>query len=383
MTLQTKRGRTRVLVVYGTRPELIKLAPVIFALRDRPQVFQVVVCNTAQHREMVDQVQEIFGIAPDFDLDLMRPDQRLNELSARAFSELDPVLRRVEPDWVLVQGDTTTVMATTVASFHLGVRIGHVEAGLRTGDLSSPFPEEANRAISDLLSDLLFSPTPRSRDLLLAEGRDPSRVLLTGNTVVDAVNWVAKEIPEELGFNEVLITLHRRENFGQPQRRILAAISRLAKIFPEITWIYPVHPNPRAQQPAYEVLGDVENVKLCAPLSYDQLVRHMKRARLILTDSGGIQEEAPTFGVPVLVAREKTERPEGVEIGAALLVGTNTGTITDLASDLLKDKEAHRQMARAGNPYGDGKAAQRIADILEGRPTTEFTPPSQDRIMKA
>ncbi len=366
--------RQTILVTYGTRPELIKLAPVIFALRSRPEAFEVVVCSTGQHRRMLEQVQNVFGITPDFDLDIMKPDQQLNELSSRVFSKIDGILRQVGPDWVLVQGDTTTVMITTLASFHLGFRVGHVEAGLRTGDFSAPFPEEANRSITDLMADLRFAPTARSRDILLAEGHEPASIFLTGNTVVDAVKWIAQKLPEEPEVDEVLITLHRRESFGEPLSQILAAIKELALRFPETRWVYPVHSNPNVRGPAHEMLGETGNILLCDPLPYDQLVRYMKRSRLVLTDSGGIQEEAPTFGKPILITRDKTERPEGVEIGAARLVGTRSETIIETVSRLLTDREEYSRMARVVSPYGDGLASERIADILGDRDSDELRP---------
>lgn len=356
----------KVLVVYGTRPELIKLAPVVFALRDRPRDFELTVCSTAQHREMVDQMAAVFGIRPDHDLDLMRPNQTLNELATRALSALDATLRSIRPDWVLVQGDTTTVLATALASFHLGIRVAHVEAGLRTGDLAAPFPEEANRCLTDVLADLLFSPTALARRRLLEEGRDPSRVFLTGNTVVDALQWIARSLPDEPSADEVLITVHRRESFGEPLIGIFSALRELAQRFPHIEWIYPVHRNPNVLEPARQQLGRLDNLRLLEPLPYDELIRHLRRARIVLTDSGGIQEEAPTFKKPVLVLRDKTERPEGVEAGISRLVGTDPAVIVEQASRLLEDEAAYRSMSCRSNPYGDGRAAERIASILAG-----------------
>ena len=360
------------MVTYGTRPELIKLAPVVFALREQPETFNVVVCSTGQHREMLDQVQTVFGIAPDIDLGVMAPNQQLNSLSANVMASVDRVLRQVEPDWVLVQGDTTTVMATALAAFHLSLKVGHVEAGLRTGNLTAPFPEEANRRITDVVSDLLFAPTARSRDVLLREGCDPERVFLTGNTVIDALHWLGGRLPEEPLVDEVLITVHRRENFGPPLRRIFMAIKTLARRFPGIQWVYPVHPNPNVLEPAHELLGKLENVRLLDPLPYDRLVSQMRRARIVLTDSGGIQEEAPTFGKPVLVLRETTERPEGVEAGLARLVGTQQDDIVNETTRLLTDESAYRQMSRLANPYGDGRASERIASILAGSRPVPF-----------
>lgn len=355
----------KILVLYGTRPEAIKMAPVVEALRRRADRFAVTVAAAAQHRAMLDQVQELFGLRPDVDLDLMRPDQTPNELAARAFAALDRVLAERAPDWLLVQGDTTTAMVGAFAAFHRRVRVGHVEAGLRTGDLHQPFPEEANRRAVDLLADLLFAPTARARDALLAEGVPPERVHLTGNTVVDALASIAARLEEEgPERHEVLITVHRRESFGAPLGGIFAALRELALAFPTVRFVYPVHPNPQVLEPARRMLSGLPNLELHEPFDYLELVRHLRSARLVLTDSGGIQEEAPSFGKPVLVLREKTERPEGVDAGVAMLVGTDTRRIVAAASRLLTDEDAHRAMASVVNPYGDGHAAERIADIL-------------------
>ena len=370
----------KVLVVYGTRPEAIKMAPVIDALRRRPETFAVRVCTTGQHREMLDQVQDLFGLIPDLDLQLMQPDQTLNGLSAAALSALDRVLASEAPDWLLVQGDTTTAMTAGLAAFHRGVKVGHVEAGLRTGDLRHPFPEEANRRIIDLLADALFAPTGRSRDALLAEGTDSAKIHVVGNTVIDALHALvgqdghAPGEGESPGRPEVLVTVHRRESFGAPIREIFAALRRLAETFPEVGFVYPVHRNPNVRGPAFEILGGLPNLELCEPLDYRELVRRLERCRLVLTDSGGIQEEAPTFGKPVLVLRETTERPEGVEAGVARLVGADRERIFDEAARLLRSDEAWQTMARAVNPYGDGHAAGRIAALLAGEPWEPFEP---------
>ncbi|HEX2645275.1 MAG TPA: UDP-N-acetylglucosamine 2-epimerase (non-hydrolyzing) [Thermoanaerobaculia bacterium] len=370
----------KVLVVYGTRPEAIKMAPVIEALRRRPETFAVRVCTTGQHREMLDQVQDLFGLTPDLDLQLMQPDQTLNGLAAAALSALDRVLAAEAPDWLLVQGDTTTAMTAGLAAFHRGVKVGHVEAGLRTGDLRHPFPEEANRRIIDLLADALFAPTGRSRDALLAEGTDSVKIHVVGNTVIDALHTLAGQnghAPgerESPGRPEVLVTVHRRESFGAPIREIFAALRRLAETFPEVSFVYPVHRNPNVRGPAFEILGGLPNLELCEPLDYRELVRRLERCRLVLTDSGGIQEEAPTFGKPVLVLRETTERPEGVDAGVARLVGADRERIFDEAARLLRSEEDYEAMARAVNPYGDGRAAERIAAILAGEPWEPFEP---------
>jgi UDP-N-acetylglucosamine 2-epimerase (non-hydrolysing) len=363
----------KLLVVVGTRPEAIKMAPVIRRLR-REAGARVVVCATAQHREMLDQVFSLFGIAPEIDLDLMRPDQTPNALAARVLAGLDDVLAREEPDWLLVQGDTTTAMAAALAAFHRRVRVGHVEAGLRTGDFQHPFPEEMNRRVVDLVSEANFVPTRRAVRALETEEVPRERIYLTGNTVVDALQEIASREGEVGEEDLVLITAHRRESFGEPLQRVVRAIGRLAGRFPETRFVHVVHPNPNVRGVVYEN-ARLPNVTLVEPLDYLALVRLMRRARLILTDSGGIQEEAPTFGKPVLVLREKTERPEGVEAGLAKLVGTDEERIVGEAGALLEDGEARRRMSGV-NPYGDGRAAERIASILMGRPFEPFAPPS-------
>lgn len=373
--LAARRNATfmKLLVVVGTRPEAIKMAPVIRRLRKEPAA-RVVVCATAQHREMLDQVFALFGLTPDIDLDLMRPDQTINALAARVLSGLDEVLARESPDWLLVQGDTTTAMASALAAFHRRVRVGHVEAGLRTGDFQHPFPEEMNRRVVDLVSDANFAPTRRAARALEAEEVPAGKIFLTGNTVVDALEEIAGregDVPEE---DLVLITAHRRESFGEPLDRVVRAIGRLAGRFPATRFVHVIHPNPNVKD-VVRRNSTFANVTLVEPLDYLALVRQMRRARLILTDSGGIQEEAPTFGKPVLVLREKTERPEGVEAGLARLVGTDEEKIVAEASALLSDGAARRRMT-GRNPYGDGRAAERIAAILLGRPFEPFGPPA-------
>ena len=363
----------RVLVVVGTRPEAIKLAPVVRRLRAESPLFDVVLATTGQHREMLDQALEVFRLTPDVDLDLMRPDQSPNELAGRAFAALEPVLVRLAPEWLLVQGDTTTAMCAAVAAFHRGVRVGHVEAGLRTGDLQAPFPEEMNRRVADLVSNAFFAPTSRAAAALRAEGVRENQIHLTGNPVVDALLEIAAEegaaVPEDL----VLVTVHRRESFGEPLARVVRAVTRLARAFPRTRFLHVVHPNPNVSA-AVRAHEELPNLELLEPLDYRSLIRLMRRCRLILTDSGGIQEEAPTFGKPVLVLREKTERPEGVDAGLALLVGTDEERIFADASRLLTDRDAYRRMSEGGNPYGDGNAAARIADALAGRAYSAFQP---------
>ena len=365
---------SRVLVAYGTRPEAIKMAPVIWALRDRPDRFEVVVATTAQHREMIDQVEDLLALRPDHDLDLMRPEQELNDLAARAIVGFDDLLRQVRPELLLVQGDTTTAMTGALAAFHRRIAVGHVEAGLRTGDLRHPFPEEANRRVVDVVADALFAPTAAARDALLQEGARADRVHLTGNTVVDALHRMSDQLPVEVAADQVLITIHRRESFGAPLHGILAAIRELASRFPHTRWTYPLHRNPQVRIPARETLGGLANVELLEPLAYDQMVRLLRRVRLVLTDSGGLQEEAPTFAKPVLVLRERTERPEGIAAGVARVVGLDPETIVAETSRLLRDPAAYAAMARAVNPYGDGRAGRRIAAILAGEAYEPFAP---------
>ena len=365
---------TRILVVYGTRPEAIKLGPVVRALRDRPELCAVTVCTTAQHRELTDQVERVLGLTADIDLDLMQPEQALNRLTSRVFAGVDAVLVSSTPDWLIVQGDTTSAMAAALAAFHRGVRVGHVEGGLRTGDLARPFPEEMNRRVVDLVASAHFAPTARARASLLAEGVPAARVFLTGNTAVDAVQAIAAGLPPRAGprNEEVLVTVHRRESFGAPIRGLFGAIADLARLYPSVRWRCPVHPNPEVAAPAREMLTGIENVDLLPPLDYIDLVDHLRRCRLVLTDSGGLQEEAPAFGTPVLVLRETTERPEGVWAGVARLVGVDRARVVAETRRALDSPEAARGPA-AENPYGDGRAAERIASILTGQPWMPFT----------
>jgi len=363
----------RVLSILGTRPEAVKTAPVIERLGRAPGV-ESRVCVTAQHREMLDQVLDLFSIRPDYDLDLMRPDQPLADLSSALFAGLDPVLKEVRPDWVLLQGDTTTVMAASLLAYYHRARVGHIEAGLRTGDKWQPFPEEINRRVAGVVADLHFAPTAWARDNLLREGIPADRILVTGNPVIDALLAVSSRpydwksgplaaIPDDRRI--VLVTAHRRENFGAPLESILTALRILAETYPgEITIVYPVHLNPNVQEPARRMLGDLTNVRLLPPLDYLPMVHLMKRAHLVLTDSGGLQEEAPALGTPVLVLRRVTERPEALEAGTARLVGTDTARIVAEARRLLDDPSSHAAMARAVNPYGDGHAAERIVAAL-------------------
>lgn len=363
----------RVLSIFGTRPEAVKMAPVIRRLAITSDVASVV-CVTAQHRQMLDQVLDLFEIKPDYDLDIMKSDQSLSELTAALFSGLDPVLQRVQPDWVLIQGDTTTVVAAALIAYYHGVRVGHVEAGLRTGDKWQPFPEEINRCVAGVVADLHFAPTTLARDNLLHEGTPPDRILVTGNPVIDALqDIIARPYEIESGplagipwdRRVILVTAHRRENFGQPLENIFSALLRIAKSYSErVHLVYPVHLNPNVYDPAHSMLGGVSNITLLEPLDYLHMVHLMNRAYLVLTDSGGIQEEAPAVGTPVLVLRRVTERREAIEAGTALLVGTDPERIVAETSRLLDDSELHAEMARAVNPFGDGQAAERIVEGL-------------------
>lgn len=362
----------KVISVFGTRPEAVKMAPVVAELRKLPQITSRVLV-TAQHRDMLDQVLQIFDIAPDYDLNVMQDNQTPTDVAAEVLRRIQPILRDEAPDWILVQGDTTTVLAAALAAFYNRVRVGHVEAGLRTHDRHNPFPEEINRVLADHLADLHFAPTETARQALLGEGIAPDRIHVTGNTVIDALQVIvarpsngslASYPPDK---RLVLVTAHRRENFGAPFASMLAALKQIADR-EDVHLIYPVHPNPNVHGPAYETLGAHPHVTLLPPIDYLAFAHLMGRAHLILTDSGGIQEEAPGLGVPVLVMRAVTERPEAVAAGTARLVGTDTAVIVAEAFRLLDDPGAHRAMARAVNPFGDGHAAERIVSILVRTP---------------
>ena len=364
---------SRVLVVLGTRPEAIKLAPVISVLRARRREFEVGLCVTGQHREMLEPVLELFRIVPDHDLQLMMPNQKLSGLTAAVITGTTAILEAQRPDWVIVQGDTTTAFGASLAAFYQRVPVAHVEAGLRTSDIHSPFPEEANRRMTDVVSDLHFAPTERARLNLLHEGADPATVHVTGNTVIDALQHVASRdydvaagplagIPFELRI--VLVTAHRRESFGPGMLSICRALRQLADELTDIQIVYPVHLNPNVRDVVHERLSGHPRISLIPPLDYASLVQLMRRSTLILTDSGGIQEEAPALGKPVLVLRAATERPEAVEAGCARIVGTDSTRIVDEARHLLADAAAYERMAHVVNPFGDGHASERIADLL-------------------
>ncbi len=370
-------ARSKILCVLGTRPEAIKLAPVIAELRRRPDRFETLVCTTGQHREMVDAVLRVFSTRVDHRLDLSGAASTPSRMAAEILVRLEPVLISSRPDCVLVQGDTTTVAAAAWAAFHQRIRVGHVEAGLRTHDRAQPFPEEINRQIASVIADLHFAPTPLARQNLLREGISPERIFVTGNPVIDALQWaaaragsagVADAILSNLSPDTrvVLVTAHRRENHGPALERICTAIRKLAALEGGRTrFVFPVHPNPNVDGPVRQWLSGVSHVDLLPPLDYLPWVALVKRAHLILTDSGGLQEEAPGLGVPVLVLRERTERPEAVEAGTVRLIGTDTDRIVGEATRLLNDPEARARMARASNPFGDGHAAGRIVDALD------------------
>jgi UDP-N-acetylglucosamine 2-epimerase (non-hydrolysing) len=368
-------SRMRVLSVVGTRPEAVKMAPVIRELARRPAAFESRVCVTAQHRQMLDQVLRLFEIRPDHDLDLMREDQSLAQITAAAFTGLDRVFTKESPDWVLVQGDTSTVLVASLAAYYHKIHVGHVEAGLRTHDKYQPFPEEINRRVASVVADRHFAPTELARTNLLNEGIPEGTIRVTGNPVIDALRFVAgKPYDASVGplaglpadRRLVLVTAHRRENFGAPLERICGALKLLAGKFQgDVQIVYPVHMNPNVDRPVRRLLGGIPNITLLAPLDYLPLVHLIRRAEIVLTDSGGLQEEAPGLGKPVLVMRDVTERPEGIDAGTVRLVGSDTDRIVSEAAVLLSDRSAYERMSKAVNPYGDGHAAERIADALE------------------
>ena len=367
----------RILIVAGTRPEVIKLAPVIRTLRARPSEFETIYCSTGQHREMLDQANEVFQLTPDLDLGLMVHAQSLAGLTSTLFRSLDETMEGTNPDAVVVQGDTTSAFVGAMCGFYRRISVGHVEAGLRTGDMASPFPEEANRSIIGRLASRHYAPTSWAADNLLSEGVDPNTVVVTGNTIVDALHWaqqharldVPGEIPgpviaEVTSHRMILVTSHRRESFGDGLRNTFTALKQLASEFPDTTVVYPVHLNPAVQKAVQETLEGHSRIHLLAPVSYPTMLWLLSRAHLVLSDSGGIQEEAPSFSKPLLVLRSTTERPEAVEAGCARLVGTNTDVILREARVLLSEPAEYEGMRGKPNPFGDGHAAERIADSL-------------------
>jgi UDP-N-acetylglucosamine 2-epimerase (non-hydrolysing) len=372
----------KVLTIFGTRPEAIKLVPVVKVLQKHPDRFVPLVCVTAQHRKMLDQVLSIFDIQPDHDLNIMKPKQDLYGVTSEVLLRLKDILQEVRPDLILVQGDTTTTFAASLAAFYQKIRIGHVEAGLRTLDKYRPYPEEINRRLTSALADDHFAPTERAKSNLLKEGLPPDRIFVTGNTVIDALFWILNKQSSPEGQKKmqdyfahtfglsldherlILVTAHRRESFGEGFENICQALREIALRNPDVHIVYPVHLNPNVQEPVYRIIGDMDRVHLIEPLEYEPFVYLMNQSYLILTDSGGIQEEAPSLGKPVLVLREVTERPEAVEAGTARLIGTQRENIINGVQELLDHPEKHEQMANIKNPYGDGRSAERIVDIL-------------------
>ena len=370
----------KILLIFGTRPEAIKMAPLVRELQKHPEDFETKVCLTAQHREMLDQVLDFFEINSDYDLDLMKPGQNLYSLTAIIIESLKPILEAFSPDYAFVHGDTTTTMAASIASFYAGAKVCHVEAGLRTHNKLSPFPEEINRQVTGRICDLHFAPTEASKKNLMAENISENNILVTGNTVIDALFESIKRVKNLSTENienikkslypdqeVILVTGHRRENHGEGFERICQALKEIAKSKPKIKIIYPVHLNPMVQEPVNRYLKDLKNILLISPLSYPEFIWLMNRSKIIITDSGGVQEEAPSLGKPVLVMRENTERPEAVDAGTVILVGTNKEKIVNAALDLLDNKERFQLMSELHNPYGDGRACIRIIDFLKAR----------------
>ncbi|SIR72974.1 UDP-N-Acetylglucosamine 2-epimerase [Bacillus cereus] len=362
--------RLKVMTIFGTRPEAIKMAPLVLELQKHPDKIESIVTVTAQHRQMLDQVLSIFGITPDFDLNIMKDRQTLIDITTRGLEGLDKVMKEAKPDIVLVHGDTTTTFIASLAAFYNQIPVGHVEAGLRTWDKYSPYPEEMNRQLTGVMADLHFSPTAKSATNLQKENKDESRIFITGNTAIDALKTTVKEtyshpVLEKLGNDRlVLMTAHRRENLGEPMRNMFRAIKRLVDKHEDVQVVYPVHMNPVVRETANDILGDHGRIHLIEPLDVIDFHNVAARSYLMLTDSGGVQEEAPSLGVPVLVLRDTTERPEGIEAGTLKLAGTDEETIFGLADELLSNKEAHDKMSKASNPYGDGHASERIVEAI-------------------
>ena len=371
--------KKKILIVFGTRPEAIKMAPLVKELLKQPLIFETKVCITAQHREMLDQVLSFFEVVPDYDLNLMKPDQNLYSLTGDIIKGLKPVLEDFKPDFVFVHGDTTTTLAAGIAAFYSGARVCHIEAGLRTFNKRAPFPEEMNRSVTSRIADFHFAPTETSRQNLINENISDESILITGNTVIDALLYSVEKVNDE-GFEDkeinllksiidsnkkiILVTGHRRENHGQGFINICAALKEIATSLKDVEVIYPVHLNPNVQKPVFELLAGIENIHLIDPLSYPAFVWLMSQSYLIITDSGGVQEEAPSLRKPVLVMRETTERPEAVEAGTVILVGTNSKKIVQETLSLITDSERYKRMSRLHNPYGDGKACWRVVNFI-------------------
>lgn len=377
----------KVMTIFGTRPEAVKLAPVIKKLEENKEHFKSIICVTAQHRQMLDQVLELFEIKPDYDLNIMKPNQTLFDITSNVLLNLKPILEKENPDIILVQGDTTTVFAASLAAFYLKIKVAHVEAGLRTFNKYSPFPEEINRKLTSCMTDIHFAPTETSKNNLLAENNETKNIFITGNTVIDAlfltleklteneklnklskkVNHV-KDLVQDINKNEnkriILVTGHRRENFGSGFENICYSLKEIAEKNPDTQIIYPMHLNPNVREPVNRIIGEIKNIMLIEPLDYEPFVYLMSKSHIILTDSGGVQEEAPSLGKPVLVMRDTTERPEAVDAGTVKLVGTDKNLIISSVQELLDNKEKYEKMSLAHNPYGDGFASKRIIDVL-------------------
>lgn len=366
-------AKAKILVVFGTRPEAIKMCPLVKELQSRPDEFETVVCVTGQHREMLAQVLDVFQVEPDYDLAIMKNGQTLSDVTGEVLKKLPPIFEAENPDWVVVHGDTTTAFASCLSAFYHQIPVGHVEAGLRTWDMTSPFPEEFNRQAVDLLANYYFAPTETSKQHLLDEGKPSDRISVTGNTGIDALRTtVTDDFQNEWAdwaadSRLILVTAHRRENLGEPMANIFKALRRVVDENPDVKALYPIHMNPKVRETANQYLSDSDRIKLIEPMDVLAFHNMMDRSYLILTDSGGIQEEAPSLGKPVLVARNTTERPEGVEAGTLRLVGTNETTLYRALNTLLKDDAEYRAMSQATNPYGDGFASRRVADILSIR----------------
>ena len=364
--------KIKVMVVFGTRPEAIKMAPLVLELQKQSETIETITVVTAQHRQMLDQVLETFRIQPDYDLDIMGKNQSLLDITAKILEKFDPVVKEVQPDMILVHGDTTTTFAASLVAFYNQVRIGHVEAGLRTFDKYSPFPEEMNRQMTDNLADLYFAPTSESKANLLMEHHPESSIFITGNTAIDALRLTVQEdyhhqVLDQLDPQKklVLVTMHRRENQGQPMRAVFAALREMVDAHPELEVVYPVHLSPAVQEAAKEILGDHDRIHLIAPLDVFDFHNLASRSYFIMSDSGGVQEEAPSLGKPVLVLRDTTERPEGVKAGTLKLVGTDPERVKEEMTALLTDPDLYQKMALARNPYGDGKASERIVQAIQ------------------
>jgi UDP-N-acetylglucosamine 2-epimerase (non-hydrolysing) len=362
--------RLKVITIFGTRPEAIKMAPLIKELEKHPEHIESLVCVTAQHRQMLDQVLDIFKITPDYDLNVMKDRQTLNEITMRVLQGLEPVFQEAKPDLILVHGDTLTTFLASYAAFMQQIQVGHVEAGLRTWNKMSPYPEEMNRQLTGVLADLHFAPTQQSADNLLKENKSESQIYVTGNTVTDVFQYTVQESFEHpvlewaAGRRLILMTAHRREAQGEPHRQIFRAVKRIADEFDDIAIVYPVHPSPAVKEPAHEILGNHPRIKLVEPFDASEFHNFYPKTHMILTDSGGLQEEAPSFGVPVLVLRDTTERPEGIQAGTLELVGTDEEKVYERARALLTDPVLYNKMSQSANPYGDGKASQRIVQAI-------------------